>query len=244
MNTNSYLIHHGIKGQQWGVRRFQNPDGSLTNAGKKRYGTLSKGAEIHRIASIEEARSNIPQRPIYVSDNQKDYEIYSRMGAKLPNVRKSDEYQKTGRYADITYTTTKELKIMEGREVCNYMLAVFGDAPISSISKSANAKALKYIEKHKDETFNQLDKTISSNPNHPGRDTFSEFLRASSALTMDTLSKDAIRKGYEALVDPHDWFDNTALLKDVSDPLVILEPDKTLKAKSATVYRINKPFPQ
>ena len=32
-----YLSHHGIKGQKWGVRRFQNPDGSLTAAGKKRY---------------------------------------------------------------------------------------------------------------------------------------------------------------------------------------------------------------
>ena len=31
------LQHHGIKGQKWGVRRFQNEDGSLTNAGKKRY---------------------------------------------------------------------------------------------------------------------------------------------------------------------------------------------------------------
>lgn len=31
------LVHHGIKGQRWGIRRFQNKDGSLTNAGKKRY---------------------------------------------------------------------------------------------------------------------------------------------------------------------------------------------------------------
>lgn len=36
METN-YLAHHGIKGQRWGVRRYQNPDGSLTNAGKMRY---------------------------------------------------------------------------------------------------------------------------------------------------------------------------------------------------------------
>lgn len=31
-----YLAHHGIKGQRWGVRRYQNPDGSLTAKGKAR----------------------------------------------------------------------------------------------------------------------------------------------------------------------------------------------------------------
>jgi hypothetical protein len=31
------LYHHGIKGQRWGVRRFQNEDGTLTDAGVKRY---------------------------------------------------------------------------------------------------------------------------------------------------------------------------------------------------------------
>lgn len=31
------LYHHGIKGMKWGVRRYQNSDGTLTDAGKKRY---------------------------------------------------------------------------------------------------------------------------------------------------------------------------------------------------------------
>lgn len=35
-NKKSVLYHHGIKGQRWGVRRYQNPDGSLTEEGKRR----------------------------------------------------------------------------------------------------------------------------------------------------------------------------------------------------------------
>ena len=36
---NNELNHHGIKGQKWGKRRYQNKDGSLTPAGKQRYGS-------------------------------------------------------------------------------------------------------------------------------------------------------------------------------------------------------------
>lgn len=37
-NDGTELYHHGIKGQKWGIRRFQNPDGSLTPEGEARYG--------------------------------------------------------------------------------------------------------------------------------------------------------------------------------------------------------------
>ena len=52
---NNELCHHGILGMKWGVRRYQNKDGSLTPAGKKRTKTITVHedyATAHRKKSV------------------------------------------------------------------------------------------------------------------------------------------------------------------------------------------------
>lgn len=49
---NNSLMHHGIKGQKHGVRRYQNADGTLTTAGKARYDTGSGGRGVGHLVSV------------------------------------------------------------------------------------------------------------------------------------------------------------------------------------------------
>ena len=43
LRYNTCLYHHGVKGMRWGIRRYQNEDGSLTDRGKQHYGIADGG---------------------------------------------------------------------------------------------------------------------------------------------------------------------------------------------------------
>lgn len=57
-----YFEHHGILGMKWGVRRFQNPDGSLTPAGEARYNRKQKREEA-KTARAEAKRAKEAAKP-------------------------------------------------------------------------------------------------------------------------------------------------------------------------------------
>lgn len=53
MHENLYLAHHGIKGQKWGRRRWQRPDGSLTPEGYRHYYGDNPNARMTRLGVVD-----------------------------------------------------------------------------------------------------------------------------------------------------------------------------------------------
>lgn len=85
------LYHHGVLGQRWGFRRYQNPDGTLTPAGRRRANKLAeKYAKVTGKKLIIKKRSvqgNEKQKPKTISE-MSDQEIQ----AKINRMRLEDTY--------------------------------------------------------------------------------------------------------------------------------------------------------
>jgi len=84
-----YLAHHGTKGMKWGVRRYQNSDGTLTDEGKRRYGQYSshKSTTFRKVLAPE-LRTKYSLGAIQEKHWAKKAE---KLNAKNPNSKKAQK---------------------------------------------------------------------------------------------------------------------------------------------------------
>ena len=154
----SNLTHFGIKGQKWGVRRFQNEDGTLTAEGRERYLQKYKDAENDAIDRIKIAKNQLDDiekngwnaksafDPQFVKDYAKD------LGIKPKDLPKEDLDVFIDMIKDDLVTATADLKTArQAREFIQNHQNVTLDEILEETSKIDNESNTESSKNRNDE---------------------------------------------------------------------------------------------
>lgn len=204
----SFLCHHGIKGMKWGVRRYQNKDGSLTEEGKLRLNlknvdnTFSKGLVVSRV-------STKPYEPVL--DFRKYVSLQNKAEDKWINL-----YKNYYGYAwEHIYETTKDIKVSSIKTNINaYKKLVRDDPGFLELAKDA-------AEEHRKQTG------ISASG-----DDMNDFFKSLAVPTEGSKKyMNYMNMKYDAIADKF------GIESGGNRSVIILEPHKTLQFKKAILRR-------
>lgn len=233
--SDASLSHHGIKGMRWGVRRYQNKDGSLTSAGRKRYYeesdkaikqnkdgslTIPPGFKFNRVgkATLDVNQSG----GLYVSYGKKDAARYIKYLGPTPVAKLLGTAGEAVQHISVidalkmpsNEQTAKETaklllldeKLLKSFNDSFYSLAITGDVD-KSISKEELKRA---FESPESKEAQKISYGVSS------------FLGDSKYANESKMVYEHFRnKGYDAIPDVHDRLSGTS-----NTAMIIINPNK------------------
>lgn len=244
------LYHHGIKGQKWGVRRFQNEDGSLTAEGEKRYSeslssvygddgdedyAISKGTSIFRRTSSLKDDDTGERKYAYTYDydDPTDDNFYKQFGKRVTEYTVADDAVLAGRrtlgkaFAERMLELDDENDIAAMRSVYRGTQRRLGEAYVSDLFKLPYEPS-KHIEALEKAGADMVARMLS----FPRNEMADEEMRYEGKRDRDTAANDIGRSivdrlladGYSGLRDYNDY----GSAAGVHTPTVVFDPGKTL----------------
>ena len=149
------LYHHGVKGQKWGVRRYQNSDGSLTDNGKKRVAKLNakiNKADKKAIESFNSSKKHFQDKKFFSKEKGLDEYQKATLSKKI-----SDHYRKNLRSMGVNRNESLKVRAAE-YEAGKAFAEKYGNKKIKDALRNKRAIEAGMIaaQAHQQMTINQM----------------------------------------------------------------------------------------
>ena len=154
------LYHHGIKGMKWGIRRYQNKDGSLTQAGKK-HRSIGQVIKDHKTA--KKRKKALEKARVTKAKNAKERERHQKAleSGRLPVKKMTDEELK----AAITRLDNEQKykqKQLENSTLRRFGNKLVNETIIPAATESGKEVAKKYLTKELSKAMGLDEKKVKS----------------------------------------------------------------------------------